>query len=458
VSRQRCLAIAVLAATVGATSLSACGRSGGSKTAAPASASAKASTSSAPTSSAPGPGDFGSLKAICGPGDAKGATARGVTDTEIHVSTMGDPSNTVIPGAGQESFDIGEAFVDWCNAAGGINGRKIVLAKRDGKLFNIAAQVINACQTDFMLVGNANPLDAAGVKPRLACNLAQIPAYASSPEAAAAGQQVVIDSSVPQVAAGAWRALAKAYPDAFQHISMVTVNGGGLDTFAERQQDALTSIGFKVVNFQKAPIIGPSNWRPYAENAKLSGAKAIITLSPEISAFVRSLDDIGYKPEVLPLGVQNYNASTIALAKSGILPPTYVSTTYWPFEAADQSATVRQEIALIKTTSKLAPDFAHQQALDAWLLWAVSAKACGSNLTGACVIQHAGDMKGWTGGGIIAPVDTHVGPGNLSQCFTLLKATPTGFALAPEITKPNKDIFNCDPANVVTVTNTHTGS
>ena len=110
-----------------------------------------------------------------------------MTDTEIHISTMGDPANTVIPGAGQESFDVGQAFVNWCNAAGGILGRKIVLTKRDAKLFNIAAQVINACQSDFMLVGNANPLDAAGVKPRLACNLAQIPAYASSPQAAAAG-------------------------------------------------------------------------------------------------------------------------------------------------------------------------------------------------------------------------------------------------------------------------------
>jgi ABC-type branched-subunit amino acid transport system substrate-binding protein len=364
----------------------------------------------------------------------------------------------VIPGAGQESFDVAQAFVNWCNAAGGINGRKIVLAKRDAKLFNIGAQVINACQTDFMLVGNANPLDAAGVKPRLACNLAQIPAYASSPEAAAAGKQVVIDSSVPQVAAGAWRALSKAYPDAFQHISMVTVNGGGLDTFAERQREALTTIGAKVVNFQKAPVTGPANWRPYAESANLSKAEAIITLSPDISAFVRSLDDIGYKPQLLPLGVQNYNVNTIRLAKSGILPPTYVSLTYWPFEAADRNPTVRQAISLIKTTSHLTPDFAHLQALDAWLLWAVSAKACGSNLTGDCVIQHAGNMKGWTGGGIIAPVDTHVGPGELSQCFTLLKATPTGFQLVPDITKPNKDIFNCDPANVVTVKNTFTGS
>ena len=91
------------------------------------------------------------------------------------------------------------------------------------------------------------------------------------------------------------------------------------------------------------------------------------------------------------------------------------------------------------------------------MLWAQSAKACGSQLTGTCVIDKAGSQQGWTGGGIIAPVNTHVGAGVLSDCFVLLKATPTGFVLAPDVTKPNKDIFNCDPANVVTVANTHTG-
>ena len=119
--------------------------------------------------------------------------------------------------------------------------------------------------------------------------------------------------------------------------------------------------------------------------------------------------------------------------ESGVLPPTYVSTTYWPFEAADQIATMRQAITLIKASSHIAPDFAHLQALDAWLLWATAAKACGSQLTGDCVISHAGGQKGWTGGGIIAPVNTRVGPGVLSDCFVLLKATPTGFVLAPEI-------------------------
>ncbi|MCW2547774.1 MAG: ABC-type branched-chain amino acid transport system periplasmic component-like protein [Mycobacterium sp.] len=445
-ARRRWVAVAGVVVVLA----SACGRgSSADKTSAPVTPAATTQTSTA--------GDFGSLKAICGPGNASGATARGVTDTEIDIATLADPSNTIIPGAGQETFDISDGFVKWCNAAGGILGRKIVLTKYDSALFNVAAKVIDACQNSFMLVANANPLDAAGVKPRLACNMAQIPAYATSSQAAEAGQQVVIDSSIHQVSAGSWRVLAKQFPAAFQALSLITVDGAGLDSFAERQRDALTTLGDKVVDFQKTPVTGVSNWRPYIERARLSGAKAAITLSPDISALVRSFDDVGWKPDVLPLGVQNYNAGTIELAKSGVLPPTYVSTTYVPFEAADTSPATQQAVALIKASSHLTPDFAHLQALDAWLLWASAAKACGSQLTGACVIAKAGNEKGWTGGGIIAPVDTHVGPGVLSDCFVLVKATATGFVLAPEITKPNKGIFNCDPANVVAVTNTHTG-
>ena len=333
------MAIAGALSLTAVSTLSACGHgSSSAKAAAP-------STSARPTASVSAAGDFGTLKAICGPGKATGATARGVTDTEIHIGTLADPNNTVLPGIGQESFDVGTAFAKWCNAAGGILGRKIVLSEHDSGLFNVAAKMIDACRSDFMLVASANPLDAAGVKPRLACNLAQIPAYVTSSQAATAGEQVVIDSSIPQVAVGEWRALSKKFPAAFQAISLITVNGAGLDSFAERQRDALTSLGYKVVNFQKAPVTGVANWRPYVESARLAGAKAAITLSPDVSALVRSFGDVGWKPDVLPLGVQNYNAGTIELAKAGVLPTTYVTTTYWPFEAADRSPAVRQAIA-----------------------------------------------------------------------------------------------------------------
>ena len=78
---------------------------------------------------------------------------------------MSDTGSSVAPGLGQEFFDVGNAFVKWCNAAGGINGRKIQLTEYDAKLFNVAQQMIQACQTEFMLVGNGNGLDAPGASP-----------------------------------------------------------------------------------------------------------------------------------------------------------------------------------------------------------------------------------------------------------------------------------------------------
>ena len=416
-----------------------------------------AATTDATTEATPGPGDFGSIEALCGPGDASGATAQGVTDTEIRLGTMADPTNVIIPGAGQESFDIGNAFVEWCNEAGGILGRKLVLTTRDSKLFEVGARMIEACASDFMLVGNATPLDEAGVQTRLDCGLAQIPAYDVSALAADAPLQVVADNTIHQVSVGHFRALQAAFPKAFSAVSLVSVDGGGLDSFAKRQQDALTSIGATVVDFQLAPIAGVDNWRPYAQTAAEHGAKSVITLSPSIDAFVRSMGDVGWEPELMPLGVQNYNKATIDLATEGVLPPTYVTTSFWPFEAADQSPALQQAIELAAAGGDIAPDFAHLQALSAWILWAQAATACGSELTGQCVVDHAGAMKGWTAGGLRAPIDTQVGGGVLSTCFVLLKATPEGFVLDPDVTRPNQDIFNCDAANVVDAPETYTG-
>ena len=42
---------------------------------------------------------------------------------------MADPGNTVSPGLDQELFDTADAFVGWCNAAGGIDGRRLQLDK-----------------------------------------------------------------------------------------------------------------------------------------------------------------------------------------------------------------------------------------------------------------------------------------------------------------------------------------
>jgi hypothetical protein len=84
--RTRLLTVAEAATTFAA--LAGCGRSGSSASNPPS----RTPTGSASASSAAaGPGDFGDLKAICGPGHATGGSGRGISATAIKVGTMADP-------------------------------------------------------------------------------------------------------------------------------------------------------------------------------------------------------------------------------------------------------------------------------------------------------------------------------------------------------------------------------
>src|SRR4051794_4695973 len=72
-------------------------------------------------------GDFGSLKDVCQPGKAAGATAQGVTAQHIQAGVITDFGFT----KEREFIDAAEVFTKWCNAAGGINGRPVTFKVRD---------------------------------------------------------------------------------------------------------------------------------------------------------------------------------------------------------------------------------------------------------------------------------------------------------------------------------------
>ena len=154
-SRKSRAAFAMASLAVVGVVATGCGRSATDREA----GSGAANNSSEPatsSSSAAATGDFGAVKDVCAPGSASGGSARGLSGNTIHIGVLADPGSTVTPGLGQEFFDVADVFTKWCNAAGGINGRKIVVDKIDAKLFNVGAAMIQACQKDFMLVGGGN--------------------------------------------------------------------------------------------------------------------------------------------------------------------------------------------------------------------------------------------------------------------------------------------------------------
>jgi hypothetical protein len=445
---------AAVALTMG---LSACGRSSSSTPSNPSSGGPTGGSepASASATATAGPGDFGTLKKVRGPGNAKGATERGVTDTEIHIAVTADPGAAAAPGLEQEFFDTAAGFSKWCNAAGGILGRKIVVDQLDAKLFNVGQVFTKACQSDFFAVGNGNAFDSAGVKIREGCKLGQIPAYVTSPQAVDAKYQVQ-STPIPsnEINNGAMRLLSLAYPDTktkgvgIGSSSLASIIPTGL-----KAKEYLEDIGVKVAVVQNQPV-QVDNYRPYIEQLKSAGAAGFYQISAQDpTPIVQAMKNTSYTPDWILYSTQFYGPQAVQGAKAlGTFPPSYVQFTALPFELKDKYPVLQQTESIVKSAvSNPKLTTFTLSSFSAWLLFAESAKACGSTLTVDCVLEKAKDHTDWTAGGLYPPQD--IKNYKASTCIALVKLTANGFEYAEKETAPTAGMepFNCDPENVKTV-------
>jgi hypothetical protein len=430
--------------------LGACGRTSSPNTPRKSSAAATASATAAASAA---PGAFGDLGTICEPGTPSGPTARGLTSRAIRIGTLGDPGAAAAPGLEQEYFDVAKAFAKWCNAAGGINGRKILIDTYDAKLFEGAAQIVSACQKDFMLVGNGNAFDAVDVKPRLACKLGQIPALSVSPEAGLAGLQVQPTSNNPShYGVGPLRVLTEAYPVAKKGLGIGSSNVASLRPQGIFAKQAFESLGYKVSEVQEKPPL-VDNFRPYMEQLRQAGTYAYNEIaSQDPTPEVTAMNNIGWKPAFVLWSIQFYDPKSVAAAKEVTFPPSYVALGALPAELVDDYP-VLQQMRSIMNAAMAKPKFTSFTGLafSAWSLWAKSASECGANLTQKCVLTKAGAHTDWTAGGFFPPHSTVPGKQTVSDCFLLVRLTPNGFVYDRKVTKPNQGIYNCDPKNLVPV-------
>jgi hypothetical protein len=420
---------------------------------------ALSSTTAAATAVSSSSGVWPGVGKICEPGPGGASSVRGVGDKTINIAVFNDASNTITPGLEVEFPEQATAFADWCNAAGGIDGRKIVIDNRDAALFNAAQQTTAACQIDFMAVGGGMALDQPAVPIREKCGLGQITGYVVSNASVLASDQVDPGGgNTDSITAGYFGALTKAYPKAVKAAGMGAGDTPSVLQPETKAEFAAEAQGWKVVDFLEPPV-SVENWAPYVEQYQQKGVTALWPADDSnFTPFAQAMTTAGYHPAFVLLGTQFDNTQTQKdVADNPSLPPVYIETGWWPLAQASQNPSTEELVTIMHKYAKGDPiDFDDEEGAESWLLWAKAASACGaSNLTVTCVLNHAAATTNWDAGGIQAPIASltlsNENP-QPSPCFAMLKVEAKGIVYDKALTHPTQSIWNCNPKNVIQLT------
>jgi ABC-type branched-subunit amino acid transport system substrate-binding protein len=401
-------------------------------------------------------GKVGTLPAVCGSGHpAHGATDRGVTDTTITIGVTSDKSGVVaVPTAGVDGSV--DAFVQFCNSLGGINGRRLVLKHYDSKILNEGDAMKQACDDDiFALVGSGSVQDDQGAVTMVQCKLVEVAAYTAT---YVKGLSPRVFSPVPNpgtsYAVGPGKFIAKQFPDAVRKAAIMWPNLPVGRTQAARQRDAFVrDAGFDFVSSSPTDVL-VQDWGPIVSALKDKGVEWVtdVTTVSELEHLLQAMSDAGWRPTVVDLGQQYYDASLPG--KPGTEGALVLTNTV-PFEEADRTPALQVYLRWLKKASpRTPPTTLGVQAFSAGLLFAQAASALGSDLTRDGLVDQLKKIKHWDGGGLQAPADP--GDNEGLRCFLYMQVKGNGFVRYWPKTPTGGTLgFDCGPGNSVRMTKTY---
>lgn len=387
---------------------------------------------------------FGDLENVCGPGTASTATDRGVTATEIAVSTFSDIGFS----KKSEFIDTAEVFTAWCNEAGGINGRKLVSNTRDSKLTEDRQRMIEACASDFAVVGGGAAFDQGGVKERLKCLMPEIPGQTVSVQNIGSDLQVAISDRLANASNYegyfGWL-INEAYPDSKGAIGIISGDVPVTKIISDQHKEVIEGLGGTVAYYDLYPASGASDWTPYAQAIKSANIKGLVFVGDygNLAKLEQSLTDIDYSLDFIDTNSNAYTPEFIELAKPVIDKQNNVAPlSIYPLEEAAANPATQQLLDLFaKYKPEATISLPAVRGFSAWLLFAVAARDCGDQLTRKCLFENANTYSDWTGGGLTAPLDAGAHAVGTETCWTAMTATPDGWTVAD--VKPDSGAFRC---------------
>jgi hypothetical protein len=339
-------------------------------------------------------------------------------------------------------------MISWCNAQGGIDGRKIVPDYYDASVTDVGSVMTQACKQDFMLVGEGFALDGAAEQTRLGCNLASVPGFTVAPVVANAYEmyQASPNPANASPVSSAYQA-EKLFGSKTKHVGVYNSTLSTQQASTTKAEQAFTTAGWKFLPNCSAVINynGEANYTPFVQKLQSCGAQIIFndaTPGPTLYGAFEAQNQIGYDP-IWVMDSGSYTAAFAQWNTEGLANNVYVRLSYEPLEASKVVPAVSQYLSIVKKYGGLTSQLG-EQASSSFLLWATEAKACGSTLTRQCMVNHLAKVTNWTGGGLNAS-------GNPSKnippdCGLLMKLDGTKWVQA----YPKKlGTFDCSPKYVV---------
>ena len=377
----------------------------------------------------------------------------GVTDDGIRIGVISDRENPTVPLPTVGIEEAVKAFVEFCNDAGGINGRQLELKTYDSQIIRTDEATKAACRDDlFALVGTGSVQDQQGISTRLDCGLPEVGAYSATSSRAESDKffQPVVGTLSTFFNVGPCKYIAEQFPDAVKKAAIVYTDLPAASVRGELIRDTCEAeAGFEFV-VDEAQAFGDTDFASIVSQMQEEDVKyfTMVSAVSETVALLEEMQTQGIELEVLDLGQQYYDK---ALADSGVADGAYVLTNTVPFAEADDYPALglyQQYVEKIGGGEDKVTTLG-VQAFSAGLLWATAVDAMGNDVSQDGLITELEGITEWDGGGL--QMVTNPGEAVHNSCFLYLRLDGDEFKRE----FPESD-FECDEANVVELDKAYT--
>ncbi len=394
--------------------------------------------------------ELGTIANPCSDEPAEGEAASdvpGVTEDTIRIGVISDKENPAVPLPTVGIEESVKAFVEFCNAAGGIHGRQLELQTYDSQISRTEEATNEACRDDlFALVGTGSVQDQQGITTREGCGLPEVGAYSATTSRA---QSEDFFSPIPgldpdQFNVGPCKYIAEQFPDAVGKAAMIYTDLPAPRVRGEQTVDACEAeAGFDYV-VQEAIPFGDSDYSALVADMKQKGIEyfSMVSATSDTLALLEEMQTQGVEPEVIDLAQQYYDP---AVAEAAVTDGAHVLTNTVPFVEAGETPVLQLYLDYMDEVGAGEDKISTLgvQAFDAGLLFATAAAAAGADLTRESLVSQLEGIHEWDGGGI--QMTTDPGAGTTQECVLYLTVADGEF----QREYPDEG-FACDPDDLYT--------